>query len=87
MRATVLAEPMCRVISAGRRSPDGTDSLTSASLVMVHRPGSTSAMPRAGTSAARPRRLSATLATPDTEAAYHLHSDSMPRILAGRIEG
>jgi hypothetical protein len=43
-------------------------------------------MPRAGPSAGMPRRLSATRATPLTEATGSF-SDSMPRILAGRMDG
>jgi hypothetical protein len=85
-RARIRAEPMCTVISGGSRSPGGTASLTSASLVIVQRPASTRAMPRAGTSAGTPRRLSATRATPLTEAAGSF-SDSRPRILAGRMDG
>ena len=43
-------------------------------------------MPRAGTSAGMPRRLSATRATPLTAVAGSL-SDSRPRIRAGRMDG
>ena len=89
-RAKVRAEPMWTVMSCGRRSAgdehDGSDSLTSNSLVSVQRPASTRAMPRAGTSAAIPRRLSATRATPLAEGTGSA-SDSMPRILAGRRDG
>jgi hypothetical protein len=89
-RAKVRAEPMWTVMSCGRRSAgdshDGSDSLTSISLVSVQRPASTRAMPRAGTSAAIPRRLSATRATPLAEGTGSA-SDSMPRILAGRRDG
>jgi hypothetical protein len=73
-------------MSGGRRSRGGRESRTSASLVIVQRPAATRAMPRAGTSAGRPRRLSATLATPRTAGAGSF-SDSMPRILAGRMDG
>ncbi len=92
IRATVRAEPMCSVMSGGSRSAAacrssaGSDSRTSVSRVMVQRPASTSAMPRAGTSAGRPRRLRATRATPVTEAAGSF-IDWMPRILAGRMDG
>ena len=95
IRARVRAEPMCRVISGGsahsglpRRSARraGGASRTSASLVMVHRPASIRAMPRAGTSAGMPRRLTATRATPVTEVTGSF-MDSRPRIRAGRSDG
>jgi len=73
-------------MSGGSRGGTGQDSLTSTSLVIVQRPASTRAMPRASPSAGMPRRLSATRATPLTEAADSF-SDSMPRILAGRMDG
>jgi hypothetical protein len=86
IRATVRAEPMCRVSWAGRRTSDpaGRRRRTSTVLVMVQRAGSTRAMPRAGTPAGTPRRLSATRATP---LAWVTGSprDSMPRMLTGRI--
>jgi len=72
--------------SGGAACGCGSASLTSTSLVIVQRPASTRAMPRAGTSAGTPRRLSATRVTPLAEATGSL-SDSMPRIRAGRMDG
>jgi hypothetical protein len=87
IRTGVRAEPMCTVISCGSRGGDGgSDSLTSTSLVIFQRPGSTRAVPRAGRPAGMPRRLRATRATPDTDAACS-PSDSIPLILAGRMDG
>ena len=62
------------------------ESRTSISLVMVQPPASTRAIPRAGTSAGMPRRLTATRATPLTDATGSL-MDSRPRIRAARRDG
>ena len=87
IRAWVRAEPMCRVISGGKgMSGSRGDSRTSSSLVRVQRPASTSAMPRAGTPAGMPRRLTATRATPAADVTGSF-MDSRPLILAGRSDG
>jgi len=86
-RAWVRAEPMCSVISGGSDVPGSErDSRTSISLVRVQRPASISAMPRAGTPAGMPRRLTATRATPAAELTGSF-IDSRPLILAGRSDG
>ena len=59
---------------------------TSSSVVSVQRPGSISAMPRAGRSAGTPRRLSATRATPSTWSAGS-PSACRPRTLTGADDG
>ncbi len=59
---------------------------TSSSVVSVQRPGSISAMPRAGRSAGTPLRLSATRATPSTWSAGS-PSACRPRTLTGSDDG
>ena len=92
--ATVRAAPACRVSVLGSRGAEPGSagvaaarvSRTSMTSVSVHRPGSTSAMPRPSRSWLIPRRLSAARAGPVSASAGSPRV-WMPRTRTGRMEG